>query len=60
MSQATTFWRLAGMTYLEFANKATSVVRAGLKEPARSKALAREAVTYNRNTFTEGVASGKC
>ncbi|CAN0249156.1 unnamed protein product [Discosporangium mesarthrocarpum] len=59
MSTATTFWRLAGMTYLEYASRATSVVRSALKEPARSQALAREAVTYNRNIFTGGVPGGK-
>eukprot|EP00752_Nemacystus_decipiens_P013890 g12330.t1 len=59
MSQATTFWRLAGMTYLEYASKATSVMRGALKEPARSTALAREVATYNRNIFVNGVPQGK-
>ncbi|CAM9804572.1 unnamed protein product, partial [Phaeothamnion confervicola] len=30
-----------------------------MKEPAKSKALAREVVHYNRNIFTAGVPSGK-
>ncbi|CAM9271744.1 unnamed protein product [Ectocarpus sp. 12 AP-2014] len=59
MSQATTFWRLAGMTYLEYASKATTVMRGALKEPARSTALAREAVGYNRNVFVDGKPQGK-
>ncbi|CAM9987855.1 unnamed protein product [Ectocarpus sp. 13 AM-2016] len=59
MSQATTFWRLAGMTYLEYASKATTVMRGALKEPARSTALAREVVGYNRNVFVDGKPQGK-
>lgn len=35
------------------------MMRGALKEPARSAALAREAVTYNRNVFVNGVPQGK-
>ncbi|CAM9859110.1 unnamed protein product [Pylaiella littoralis] len=59
MSQATTFWRLAGMTYLEYASKATTVMRGALKEPARTAAMARDAVSYNRNVFVNGQPQGK-
>lgn len=56
---ATTFWRLAGLSYLEYAAKATTTLRTALKEPARTAALGRESVKYNRNVFVEGKPTGK-
>ncbi|CAM9596406.1 unnamed protein product [Chrysoparadoxa australica] len=56
---ATTFWRVAGLSYLEFAAKATTVLRSSLAEPVRAKALARDGVNYNRNIFVDGVGEGK-
>lgn len=35
------------------------MLRGALKEPARSAALARDAVAYNRNVFVGGVPQGK-
>eukprot|EP00566_Odontella_aurita_P034562 CAMPEP_0113593318 /NCGR_PEP_ID=MMETSP0015_2-20120614/38368_1 /TAXON_ID=2838 /ORGANISM="Odontella" /LENGTH=34 /DNA_ID=CAMNT_0000500017 /DNA_START=71 /DNA_END=171 /DNA_ORIENTATION=+ /assembly_acc=CAM_ASM_000160 len=34
MTTPTTFWRLAGMSYTQFVTRASTAVRAGLKEPA--------------------------
>lgn len=34
-------------------------MRGALKEPARTTALAREAVRYNRNVFVGGAPQGK-
>lgn len=38
----------------QYASKATSVLRGALKEPARTHALARDAVSYNRVAFIDG------
>lgn len=38
----------------QYASKATSVLRGALKEPARTHALARDAVAYNRVAFVDG------
>eukprot|EP00956_Cyclotella_meneghiniana_P010205 scaffold14075_cov72-Cyclotella_meneghiniana.AAC.3 len=54
MSTPTTFWRLAGVSYVQYVTKASSTVRAALKEPAKSKALAQETFSYNRATWTNG------
>jgi len=48
------FWRAAGMTYLAYANSCAAHVRACLKEPLRSKALAREQVHYKITKWAEG------
>ena len=32
MSTPTTFWRLAGMTYMGYVTRATAALRGGLKE----------------------------
>ena len=47
MSSATTFWRLAGMTYLQYVNTASATVRGVLKESIKAKALARDTVFFN-------------
>eukprot|EP00561_Arcocellulus_cornucervis_P013594 CAMPEP_0185802208 /NCGR_PEP_ID=MMETSP1322-20130828/1878_1 /TAXON_ID=265543 /ORGANISM="Minutocellus polymorphus, Strain RCC2270" /LENGTH=70 /DNA_ID=CAMNT_0028497961 /DNA_START=62 /DNA_END=274 /DNA_ORIENTATION=+ len=54
MTTPTTFWRLAGMSYVQFVTRASSTVRAGLKEPARSKAMAQESFTYNTSKWSAG------
>ncbi|GMI16046.1 hypothetical protein TrLO_g1420 [Triparma laevis f. longispina] len=59
MSTPTTFWRLAGMTYMGYVTRATSALRGGLKEPARTKAFAGQSFSYNRSTFADAVQSGK-
>lgn len=43
----------------QYASKSTTVLRGALKEPARTTAMAREAVTYNRNVFVNGKPQGK-
>eukprot|EP01032_Pedospumella_encystans_P012995 gene12995-14990_t len=42
------FWRKAGLSYLQYLNIATRTVRSGLKEPLRISAVSREAVSYNK------------
>ena len=48
MSGATTFWRIAGMSYLQMAGTATTTVRTCLKQPMKDAALARDTVNYMR------------
>eukprot|EP00571_Detonula_confervacea_P007210 CAMPEP_0172329334 /NCGR_PEP_ID=MMETSP1058-20130122/60827_1 /TAXON_ID=83371 /ORGANISM="Detonula confervacea, Strain CCMP 353" /LENGTH=70 /DNA_ID=CAMNT_0013046505 /DNA_START=65 /DNA_END=277 /DNA_ORIENTATION=+ len=59
MTTPTTFWRLAGVSYVQYVSKASSTVRAALKEPAKSKALTQEAFAYNRAQWTTGVQGEK-
>ncbi|GMI07660.1 hypothetical protein TrVE_jg13128 [Triparma verrucosa] len=59
MSTPTTFWRLAGMTYMGYVTRATAALRGGLKEPAKTKAFAGQAFTYNRSTFENATQSAK-
>ena len=41
------FWRLAGMTYLQYVNTASATVRGVLKESVKTKALARDTVFFH-------------
>eukprot|EP00585_Thalassiosira_rotula_P005993 CAMPEP_0196134832 /NCGR_PEP_ID=MMETSP0910-20130528/3648_1 /TAXON_ID=49265 /ORGANISM="Thalassiosira rotula, Strain GSO102" /LENGTH=70 /DNA_ID=CAMNT_0041394863 /DNA_START=52 /DNA_END=264 /DNA_ORIENTATION=+ len=59
MTTPTTFWRLAGVSYVQYVTKASSTVRAALKEPAKSKAMTQEAFSYNRSTWTGGEQGAK-
>jgi len=60
MSAPTTFWRIAGMTYMGYVSRATGAMRNALKEPARTQAMGNNAFNYNRSTFnSEGVQSAK-
>ena len=54
MSSATTFWRLAGMSYLQYVNVASATVRGVLKESVKTKAIARDAVSFNHVSGTTG------
>eukprot|EP00934_Nitzschia_sp_Nitz4_P008574 Nitzschia sp. Nitz4//scaffold163_size50693//8773//9153//NITZ4_006982-RA/size50693-snap-gene-0.63-mRNA-1//-1//CDS//3329538013//8564//frame0 len=51
---ATSFWRVAGMTYLQFANRAATSVRSALKEPTKSKLTAANTFSYNKATWAAG------
>ena len=46
-------------TNIQYVTKASSTVRAALKEPAKSKAMAQEAFGYNRSHWTGGEQGGK-
>eukprot|EP00240_Pyramimonas_obovata_P019047 CAMPEP_0118931254 /NCGR_PEP_ID=MMETSP1169-20130426/7661_1 /TAXON_ID=36882 /ORGANISM="Pyramimonas obovata, Strain CCMP722" /LENGTH=67 /DNA_ID=CAMNT_0006873733 /DNA_START=63 /DNA_END=266 /DNA_ORIENTATION=+ len=50
------YWRVAGMTYVKYANLCADVVRGALKEPHLTKAKAREAVYFKATEFTNGIA----
>ena len=51
---ASSYWRVAGMSYLKYANLCADMVRSSLKEPNRSKAKLREAVYYRAATWKDG------
>ncbi|GAX22503.1 hypothetical protein FisN_14Hh125 [Fistulifera solaris] len=50
----TTFWRVAGMSYLQYINKAAGTMRSVLKEPAKTRAMAQEAYGYNAAVWEAG------
>lgn len=51
---ASSFWRQAGLSYLQYANKAASVLRETLKEPLRSQAAGRSAVSFGAHVWKDG------
>jgi len=51
---ATAYWRIAGMSYLKYANACAEVVRQSLKEPFLSQAKARETVYYKMTKYAKG------
>eukprot|EP00520_Triparma_pacifica_P000157 CAMPEP_0118640794 /NCGR_PEP_ID=MMETSP0785-20121206/4939_1 /TAXON_ID=91992 /ORGANISM="Bolidomonas pacifica, Strain CCMP 1866" /LENGTH=70 /DNA_ID=CAMNT_0006532197 /DNA_START=41 /DNA_END=253 /DNA_ORIENTATION=+ len=59
MSTPTTFWRLAGITYMSYVSRATSSLRSSLKEPLKSKLSKDFNLSYNRSTWEEGVQGVK-
>lgn len=58
MSTASSFWRLAKISYVEYLSKSTSALRQCLKEPMKTQAAGREKVGYTR-AFWEGGARGE-
>eukprot|EP00239_Pterosperma_sp_CCMP1384_P006085 CAMPEP_0197845462 /NCGR_PEP_ID=MMETSP1438-20131217/2391_1 /TAXON_ID=1461541 /ORGANISM="Pterosperma sp., Strain CCMP1384" /LENGTH=66 /DNA_ID=CAMNT_0043456763 /DNA_START=85 /DNA_END=285 /DNA_ORIENTATION=+ len=50
------YWRVAGMSYVKYANFCADVVRASLKEPFASQAKTREAVYFKTTEYLKGVA----
>lgn len=55
---ASAYWRVAGMSYLKYANLCADMVRAALKEPVKTAALRREVVFF-RGTKWEGGKPGE-
>eukprot|EP00192_Tetraselmis_astigmatica_P023468 CAMPEP_0117657914 /NCGR_PEP_ID=MMETSP0804-20121206/5583_1 /TAXON_ID=1074897 /ORGANISM="Tetraselmis astigmatica, Strain CCMP880" /LENGTH=74 /DNA_ID=CAMNT_0005464397 /DNA_START=97 /DNA_END=321 /DNA_ORIENTATION=- len=52
---ASAYWRIAGMSYLKYANLCADMVRSAMKEgPAKSSAKAREAVYYKASSWANG------
>ena len=51
---ASSYWRVAGMSYLKYANLCADMVRSSLKEPLRTKAKLREAVYYRAAVWKDG------
>ena len=53
-ASASAYWRVAGMSYLKYSNLCADMVRAALKEPARTQAKIRETVYYRAATWKDG------
>eukprot|EP00891_Asterochloris_glomerata_P006212 jgi/Astpho2/6212/e_gw1.00088.183.1_t len=51
---ASSYWRVAGMTYLKYSSLCADMVRAALKEPARTKARTREVVYFRQAMWKDG------
>lgn len=47
-------WRQAGMTYLQYVNRAAHVMRTCLKEPMKSKALKNNKVHFRERAYQDG------
>eukprot|EP00586_Coscinodiscus_wailesii_P011953 CAMPEP_0172494960 /NCGR_PEP_ID=MMETSP1066-20121228/59859_1 /TAXON_ID=671091 /ORGANISM="Coscinodiscus wailesii, Strain CCMP2513" /LENGTH=70 /DNA_ID=CAMNT_0013266317 /DNA_START=164 /DNA_END=376 /DNA_ORIENTATION=+ len=59
MATPTTFWRLAGMSYVQYVTRASSAVRNAAKEPAKSKLAANSKFSYNASVWEGGVQGKK-
>eukprot|EP01039_Chlorochromonas_danica_P010874 gene10875-12086_t len=54
VKSVSTFWRQAGLSYLQYLNVCSRAVRNGLKEPAKSRALSRQFIFYNKSVKDSG------
>ncbi|EFJ50791.1 hypothetical protein VOLCADRAFT_80163 [Volvox carteri f. nagariensis] len=48
------FYRVAGMSYVRYANLCADYLRAVMKEPFKSKALQRETVYFRSSPIADG------
>eukprot|EP00544_Gedaniella_sp_CCMP2646_P006694 CAMPEP_0202493942 /NCGR_PEP_ID=MMETSP1361-20130828/10075_1 /ASSEMBLY_ACC=CAM_ASM_000849 /TAXON_ID=210615 /ORGANISM="Staurosira complex sp., Strain CCMP2646" /LENGTH=73 /DNA_ID=CAMNT_0049124305 /DNA_START=68 /DNA_END=289 /DNA_ORIENTATION=+ len=55
----TSFWRLAGMSYLQYVNRATTCARLAMKEPARMKAMQQEVFSFTSTPWSNGTPGEK-
>ncbi|KAL7680491.1 putative ATP synthase, F1 complex, epsilon subunit [Plasmopara halstedii] len=53
-NKGTSLWRMAGVSYLQYVNKSASVLRASLKEPAKSTLEARSNVEFAAFKWVNG------
>ena len=51
---ASSYWRVAGMSYLKYSNLCADMVRSVLKEPMRGKAKVRETVYFRSAVWKDG------
>ncbi|OEU08345.1 hypothetical protein FRACYDRAFT_271807 [Fragilariopsis cylindrus CCMP1102] len=56
---ATNFWRIAGMSYLQYVNRAAGSVRSALKEPMKSKLSAQGEFSYKASAWVDGTQMSK-
>ena len=49
------YWRLAGLSYLQYLNKASGAVRSCLKEPMLTQSAVRDRVAYISRDWANGV-----
>lgn len=52
-----TYWRSAGLTYLDQLNIASTALRSVLKEPARTEAMGKAQFRYREFTYPGGKES---
>ena len=50
---------LSPLQSLQFVTRAATTMRASLKEPAKTKAMANESFSYNAGIWKEGKSQGK-
>eukprot|EP00197_Chlamydomonas_leiostraca_P006313 CAMPEP_0202865432 /NCGR_PEP_ID=MMETSP1391-20130828/5995_1 /ASSEMBLY_ACC=CAM_ASM_000867 /TAXON_ID=1034604 /ORGANISM="Chlamydomonas leiostraca, Strain SAG 11-49" /LENGTH=75 /DNA_ID=CAMNT_0049545277 /DNA_START=118 /DNA_END=345 /DNA_ORIENTATION=+ len=50
------FYRAAGMTFLRYANISADLLRNVLKEPFKTKAQARQVISYRFSPYSDGKA----
>uniref|UniRef100_A0A7S3L8J2 Uncharacterized protein n=1 Tax=Amphora coffeiformis TaxID=265554 RepID=A0A7S3L8J2_9STRA len=55
----TTFWRMAGLSYLQYVNKAASTIRGALKEPAKSRLAVQDTFSFKKSSWSGGVQGPK-
>lgn len=53
-ASASAYWRVAGMSYLKYSGLCADMVRAALKEPAKTKARTREVIFFRRADWKDG------
>ena len=53
-ASASAYWRVAGMSYVKYSGLCADMVRAALKEPAKTKARTREVVYFRRADWKDG------
>jgi F-type H+-transporting ATPase subunit epsilon len=53
------YWRVAGLSYLAYANICVALARRAVKEPLKSKLLARDQPRVILQRWTKGKAAGK-
>jgi F-type H+-transporting ATPase subunit epsilon len=54
-----TFWRAAGMSYLQYLNASSVALRNSLKEPAKTKAMKASAIHLRERLWINGVGGDK-
>ena len=54
-----TFWRAAGLSYLQYVNAASAAVRGALKQPLKEKALARGQIHIRERAWAAGQGGDK-
>ena len=54
-----TFWRAAGLSYLQYVNAGAAAVRGALKEPLKQKAMARSQIHIRERAWKAGVGGDK-
>ncbi|GAB9462693.1 hypothetical protein Gpo141_00000180 [Globisporangium polare] len=52
--KGTSMWRVAGLSYLQYVNKSAAVLRESLKEPVKSKLVARSNVNFAGFKWADG------